>query len=849
MKSVHFYLAFSIFTLFNIVSYSQTINKPDSTDNKPVQYRRGIELREGYQTYEEKYQGKILGEEQRRLFPLESTGVWTELNPKVPRVTYVGVYFVNKDTGWVVGDLGALIKTTDGGESWTISETNTTTPLLKVRSYNGQVVITSGYDGLILRSTDGGESFSEMASGLGAGYDLWGLELVNDTLGWACGATGLIKTTDAGESWQIVDTPGFTGNLWWIDFMNKDYGFIAADGNVLRTIDGGDNWEIIQAGDNQPLYCLDIIDSLHIAAAGYGGTSYRGKNIYSSDGGYTWINGGPLTFEAINCIKYVDTDTGYAILDEVGIWKTTNRGTSWASLTGNFGEWEFQLFNDENVGYNVGSGLKIYKADGNFDQWHRLFINDNFSDVFFVTEQRGFVISSAGNSDYRGLYKTTDGGNNWQSVPGAPDGVDLYFLDSLTGFLGASNSIYKTTDGGDNWYQTQGLTGGDKIFFINQTTGWAVHSNVIYKTTDRGEHWNMQFSEPYGVNFRSIFFHDSLNGWVIAMGYGGIYNSTDGGANWIRRTDIQIYDGSDIYFEDSTGFIVNFLNLQKTSDSGYNWFTQFTSQYIIRTFGWLSTSHGFIMGDGIYETTDSGDSWNEIIDLRNIGLRILQAPREYLAYSSGYQGLIYKYEDTTYVPVELNSFTGKYRKNIVLLTWITETETNNKGFEVQRSEIRSQPDETTWWKSDWDRIGFVEGNGTSSERHLYSYTNEDVHPGHYLYRLKQLDYNGSYEYSKEIEVNIATPNKFTLEQNYPNPFNPTTRISFSIPEASLVSLKVFDVLGREVETLTNKEMQAGYFDIEFNASEKSSGIYFYWLRAEGRDGETYNSIKKMVLIK
>ena len=273
--------------LFLSLSYAQQLNPEylyntdaDTTKEKQVQYRRGIVLNENYISYDDKYAGKNLNEEKRRLFPLESTGVWTELNPKVPRVDYLGIQFVNKDSGWAVGDLGALIKSTDGGNNWTLSETNTTTPLLKVRSYNGQILIASGFNGLILRSTDDGETFTQVTSNVTG--DLWGLQMLNDTLGWACGnANSLTKTTDGGQTWQRIFTPGYTADYWWIDFLNESYGLIAANGKVLRTIDGGLNWEIIQAGDSQPLFSIDVIDSLHIAAAGYGGTGYPAKNIYT----------------------------------------------------------------------------------------------------------------------------------------------------------------------------------------------------------------------------------------------------------------------------------------------------------------------------------------------------------------------------------------------------------------------------------------------------------------------------------------------------------------------------------------------------------------------------------------
>ncbi len=832
--------------LFLLSSFTQTFSQEPQADTNhtPIQYRRGNEIPPGYQSYEQKYEGKDLIEEKKRLFPLQSTGIWAELNPKIPRVTYPGVHFVNKDTGWAVGDLGALIKTIDGGESWRVIETNTTTPILKVRSYNGQVVIASGYDGLVLRSTDGGEIFSQVPSGLGAGYDLWGLELVNDTLGWACGATGLIKTTDAGESWQIVSTPGFTGNLWWIDFMNTDYGFIAADGNVLRTTDGGENWEIIPAGDYRPLYCLDIIDSLHIAAAGYGGTSYSAKNLYSSDGGYTWISGGNLTTEEVNCIQYVNPDTGYLVMSGVSARKTTNRGQEWTTLQGISDNYEIQILNN-NIGYSAGTEVKICKAEGDLDQWHRLFINDNFSDVFFVNEQKGFVISSAENSNYRGLYKTTNGGESWQSVPGAPNGVDLLFLDSLTGFLGASSSIYKTTDGGESWYQTQGAAGGGKIIFINQLTGWAIHSNVIYKTTDRGEYWFTQFTAPSSIGFKSIYFVDSLYGWT-ANSNGRPYKTTDGGDNWIQQTNLEIWQSQDVLFSDSdTGFLLESNKLYKTTNGGstFDLITGVTGFSIAGKFSNYMDSTFFITGYKTFRSIDGGESWYMFPELDLIRINGLHILNPGAGYSAGETGLILRYYDSLYTPVELSSFLLKSNGQSIQITWTTATETNNQGFEIERCQKAVSSKQT------WDKIGYVAGNGTTLNSHSYSYTDEIDKPGNYSYRLKQMDFDGSFEYSKEIEVNVASPNRFSLEQNYPNPFNPVTKINFNLVTDSKVNLKVYNVLGREIQTLANKEMKAGFYDIDFNASNLVSGVYFYRLIAEGNNGEIYDSTKKMVFLK
>ncbi|NNG27821.1 MAG: T9SS type A sorting domain-containing protein, partial [Ignavibacteriaceae bacterium] len=186
------------------------------------------------------------------------------------------------------------------------------------------------------------------------------------------------------------------------------------------------------------------------------------------------------------------------------------------------------------------------------------------------------------------------------------------------------------------------------------------------------------------------------------------------------------------------------------------------------------------------------------------------------------------------VPVELVSFNASVNENSVTLSWITATELNNSGFEVERSgEVE-----------DWERIGFVSGNGTTTEINYYSYTDENLLAGSYVYRLKQVDLDGTYEYSKIISVDIITSIEFELSQNYPNPFNPSTSIKFSIPEGSQVSLRIYNSLGQEIKELVNRFMEAGIHTVNFNAVGLNSGMYFYKLNA----GE-FNQVRKMTLIK
>ncbi|HMN16903.1 MAG TPA: YCF48-related protein [Ignavibacteriaceae bacterium] len=829
-----------------LLTYQDLFAQQDSTIL--TQYRRGIELQSGYQSYEQKYAGKNLNEEKRNSFPLESTGIWTELHPRIPRVTYFGVQFINPDTGWAVGNLGALIKTINGGEDWTISETNTTTLLLKVHSFNGQIVVATGYDGIILRSIDGGETFTQVVSGVGSGIDLWGVQMLNDTLGFVCGLNQtLLKTTDAGLTWQPVNT-GLNAYYWALDFIDESNGMIACGGGkVLKTTDGGNTWTVHQAGDASDLYAIDIIDSLHIITAGA-----NGKNVYSSDGGVTWIQNNRLQHDELNSIKFIDTNTGYTIgiyqAESWGIRKTTNRGATWfAPPSPNLSEWELELL-PGGIGYSVGSNLWIAKTTNGYDNWEGLFLNANFVDVFFTGELTGY----AADGRYTGgpLYKTTDGGLTWFGLPNFPSQVftsslrSIYFTDSLTGFAGSAPArIIKTTDAGESWYivNRTGLTDTigliNRFFFINPTTGWAVTTRGgILKTTDAGENWFAQLNAGISVIFSGVYFVDSLYGWTAG---GRPYKTTDGGNNWIQQINTNIWLSDDVYFYNYLkGWIIVGNKLYYTVDGGNEWIQDPQIYTYSRNFETISNNHFIITGTNIYESVDTGQVWQNITEQVGSYFTALHAPKIYLAYGVGPLGYIIRYIDTSLIPVELINFSAEQIENKILLKWITATETNNSGFQIERQEAKKSRIE------DWKNIGFVNGNGTTTEPRLYSFVDENLSAGKYQYRLKQTDFDGSFEYSNTIEVEISIPTRFSLNQNFPNPFNPSTIIKYSLKDDGRVSLKIFNSLGEEVRTLVNEIKPAGNYEVEFNASELPSGIYIYSIQA----GEFISS-KKMILLK
>jgi len=202
---------------------------------------------------------------------------------------------------------------------------------------------------------------------------------------------------------------------------------------------------------------------------------------------------------------------------------------------------------------------------------------------------------------------------------------------------------------------------------------------------------------------------------------------------------------------------------------------------------------------------------------------------------------IFTTQITTALPVELSSFTANVLRNGgVQLDWTTETEVNNYGFEVERKVISEQ-----LTSSNWEKIAFLEGFGNSNSPKDYSFIDRGINYGNYAYRLKQIDNDGTFEYSDIIEVNAGNiPDGFVLEQNYPNPFNPSTVIKFALAESQQVTLNVYDILGNEIAQLFNESAEAGkVYEIEFDALYLSSGVYYYRLSTPQR-----SLVRKMLLL-
>ena len=252
--------------------------------------------------------------------------------------------------------------------------------------------------------------------------------------------------------------------------------------------------------------------------------------------------------------------------------------------------------------------------------------------------------------------------------------------------------------------------------------------------------------------------------------------------------------------------------------------------------------------NSIVNFTPSPNNWDnssKLVTLNWTGITAINITTPY-TYYWGFDDIVM---DAT-LPIELASFNAASNSNRVKLNWETATEVNNYGFEIERTPF-SYGSDISLDKKNWTKVGFVQGHGNSNSYKQYSFIDKPGEGKEFKYRLKQIDLDGNYKYSPEIEVKLDAPKDFSVQQNYPNPFNPETKIEFTIPFDNYVRLKVFNIVGKEVATLLDEYKQAGSYTVEFNANSfsnskasLSSGIYFYKIVSGN-----YSVIKKMILLK
>ena len=744
--------------------------------------------------------------------------------------TLHAIFFIDNNTGWCVGNGGTVLKSIDGGNTWEGLPSEVITNLNSVHftnENNGWVV---GESGEIIKTTDGGSTWESLSSG--TTENLLSVHFVNDQRGFAAGGDNtypgysgvLLSTTDGGDTWAIQN---YDYILYKIFFLDDNIGWISGRYNIYKTTNAGENWDSIYSVDphggqiDARFYDIYFIDQNNGYTIGIGDPNGIKK---TADGGYSWYYCGGFSGYHLHGVCGPIFMSSYGKGIAVGWWGqiliTEDFGNMWKVMySGGVWDKNYMIISDMTAKNNniIAIGLlknhlthfnsAILKPLQDSEYW--IFdkqINDTYylyCSITFVNDSVGYAVE-----DYF-LHKTTDRGNTWELLynpfndspsqiinsPANNYQTDIFFLDEYHGWFQYDGNLDVTTDGGDSWTNLPVIDPSGKIFFINQAIGF----NNDYKTTDGGYSWTYK-----GGGDAKYFINDSVGFSVGANG--GIWKTTDVGETWHRQNSGTNEFLNDVYF--------------------------------------VNDNRGYVVGNGgmILATTNAGYSWHQQESGTTHGLTTIMFIDENTGYIGGYDGTILK---TTNgggtIPVELISFSASSSIGNVTLEWNTSTETNNHGFEIERSASFNASGEDTWV-----RIGYKEGHGTTTEPQSYSFNDDisSIKTQSLKYRLKQINYDGSYEYSKVVEVTNLSPVEFILQQNYPNPFNPVTVIKYGLPVKSNVQLKIFNSIGEEIQTLVNEEKPAGSYEVEFNASNLPSGIYFYQIKAG-----SFSETKKMVLLR
>jgi photosystem II stability/assembly factor-like uncharacterized protein len=770
-----------------------------------------------------------------------------KLYPPITEEHITNCFSLTKDIFWLIGTNGLVLKTTDGGSSFTDISITTSETLEDISFINENTGIVVGRFSEVYKTINGGTTWTKLEVGLSTHFT--NCVMIDDSTAyiggyWGFYPRGVFKTTDRGETFHMnFET---TSPPEQIKFINKSTGFLLlANGEFYRTTNEGNTWVKLLNSTPIPPETFNISGDTVILAG------YRQVRISTNRGG-TWISRsiplgstGKKVFIKDNTIHVLDKfSSNYDYLH-----RSTDFGLTWTHILFQKNPMYF-TFLDINTFLKYGNHGVISKSTNTGFSWEVL-NKGGFAvgKTYMFNSLEGY--SFALNPTNRALLKTTTGGISWDTVSTVPPGI---FLNSDVGFSGG---ISKTIDGGLSWqrkWYDEWLRPLDNTFqFVDSLHGFVLTiethniTNRLLRTTDGGESWNTYFIPNITYQAPALFMLNKDIGFVIDQEGGSVelgYKTTNGGETWINKPSLA---GKEIFFlNDSLGWIAGYFDnnhkVKKTTDGGntfsfYEIDPQYSYMYYYQII-FMDEFNGYVAtSKGIYKTTDGGETFKSCFHKSTRQVIIL----EDRVLARTMNGGLYFIEYLVPVPVELSAFLALVKNNNVNLTWKTSTEVNNKGFELQRK---------LYDEENWKMISFISGSGTTTEPKNYSFIDENVPGGKYLYRLVQIDYDGTKKVEREIEVEVKNiPDKFTLFQNYPNPFNPSTKIKYAIPVSGEVTLKIYDVLGSEVATLVEGIQEAGEYEIELSAgilgsgAKISSGVYIYALRM----GNFYDA-KKFILL-
>jgi len=700
---------------------------------------------------------------------------------------------------------------------------------------------------------------------------------------------GLYRSDDSGLTWKKILTVNYPGPILFDTTNGIHIYTMNQNGSFWKSSDNGDSWDtlitshnyrvrkLIRDSDNNFLFTEESMGVFRIL---------NEKEIIPANDG---LPVGNLAFYT-DLIFDKNTSSFFITAYDSGLFRSTNNGVSWENVFREATVNKAIVVGDSLV---IGTECGFYSSKDNGLTWNHLksLYGSAYVNSVACVKNTHIVYSSTES----GLFKSTDSGNSWEYCQTlgsrsvkyitVKDGAPYILYAAIGDYNSSLFGIFKSENEGKSWRniapRTDKVVSRIEISKSNPDILYSLISNEIWKSTDGGETWNRVFinaySSPYYVSPLELkiaannpdIVYASFNGSGSNL---GIFVTTDGGSSWTRRMNVfpHSMNGAKIGAlaihpeQPSIAYAGNYLGeIYKSTDFGLIWtklsnglpnsgFTSLNTTSLIIDDKYPSVIFASFSGEmnynirGMYKSTDDGNSW---VQQSNDGMYNNQITcicknsigEHHEFYAGTYGGGIFKYTTDETLPVELVSFSANPENFRIDLTWSTGSEKNNLGFAIERQKSGS---------GKWKEIGFCNGNGTTSEKSVYSFSDTVNSPGLYSYRLQQIDYDGKKQYSNVIEVKVNGPARFSLEQNYPNPFNPATTFKWSIPTDGRVILKIYNINGAEVVTLIDEIRSAGNYttvvDINNLPGGKSlaSGVYLYKLISG-----SFSECKKLILLK
>ncbi len=701
-------------------------------------------------------------------------------------------------------------------QDWTYRNPLPQNDFYAIKFFDQNTGYVCGSNGTILKNTTGSNNWITVQSN--TTNNLYGLYFFDVNHGYVVGAGGLIMyTSDGGNNWTSVVTSNSFA-LRSITFVNSNTGFVAGDnGELYKTTSGITGFVPINV-TTVNLHSVFATDSLRIYACGD-----SGKFLRTTNGGNNWTVQTVINYN-LTSIFFTNALTGYLIANQSGSLKTIDGGITWSNFNIGYTSPSYAIkFINQNTGFAVGANMPILRttnAGANWNPWcsDQLFEGNAFFDISPVDTGRVFTCGSRG-----WILKSIGSGYNGTSfhIGGSRFSLSsISFLNENTGEVVGNNQYLYTTNGGANW--TINLVGLNTWFEgAGSITGARLFQpNSGYRT---------QFYGGMGFNTSSI------------------QNSTDGGLTWNGNRSYSVTNGVPFLgyceAEGVTYLVPSYRQVLKNTGSG--WTTSLSAAYDIGRISFANANTGGVIGGGVVQgitrTTNGGTNWTFFSTGSLHKAYYIQMLQSGVGYIAGDSTLVMKTYD--------------YGANWTLLS-------SNGNLSIV--DINFADDNTGWYIGQTGSYPYTTGrlyytpNGGANFMQLQSLQNFNVKGFSFVNAytgyvcgdsgvvLKTT--NGGLTFVDPTSSNI--PDRFLLHQNYPNPFNPVTKIKFDIPlnkggdQGLSVKLIIYDVLGKEVATLLNEQLQPGSYSVDWDASNYPSGVYFYKLEV----GD-FVQTKKMVLIK